>query len=96
MRKTATWMTQLDDRILEHLDESGWSTPLLMSQHPRFEPMEASGGRIRERCHRLADADLVAREARGFDITTDGQQYLQGELDAKNRPIPRLHNALRG
>ena len=82
-------MTQLDERILEHLDEDGWSTPLLMAQHPRFGPLEASENRIRERCCVLADADLVDRESRGFEVTTWGQLYLRGDIDAENQPRPR-------
>lgn len=90
MRKTATWMRQLDERILEHLDESGWSTPSMMAQHPRFEDLLASRGHIRERCQMLADAGLVGKEHQDiYEITRWGQLYLEGEVDAQNQPTPR-------
>jgi len=89
MRKHATWMRQLDERILEHLQESGESNPMLMSEVPRFAEMEVSMGQIRERCEKLAEAGLAAATGSGwFDITTWGQQYLDGELDAENQPRP--------
>jgi len=87
-------MRQLDERILEHLQESGESNPMLMSEHPRFGEMEVSSGQIRERCAKLAEAGLAASTGKGwFDITTWGQQYLEGELDAENQPRPRRSRA---
>jgi len=89
VRKQAAWMKTLDERILEHLNESGESNPMLMAEHPRFEDMEVSSGQIRERCERLANSELVASTGKGwFDITTWGQQYLRGELDARNQYTP--------
>lgn len=86
VRKQAAWMRTLDERILEHLHEAGESNPMLMAEHPRFEEMGVSHGQIRERCERLAQSELAAVTGKGwFDITTWGQQYLNGELDAKNR-----------
>lgn len=79
-------MPQLGDRTLEHLDEAGESNPMLMAEHPRFEDMTVSPGQVRDRCERLAESELVATTGRGwFDITTWGQQYLEGDLDAKNQ-----------
>jgi DNA-binding FadR family transcriptional regulator len=90
MRKTATWMRQLDERLLEHLGEQDWSTPRMLAQHPRFEEMQVSRARIRERLQMLADAGLVGREHEDiYEITTWGQLYLEGELDAENQPRPR-------
>jgi len=89
MRKTATWMRQVDERVLEHLNEAGESNPMLMAEHPRFEDMGASAGQLRERCECLAEAGMIATTGSGwFDITTWGQQYLEGELDAQNQPRP--------
>lgn len=90
MRKTATWMRWLDERILEHLHEVDWSSPSMMAGHPEFDEMEVSRGRLRERCQMLADAGLVAREHRDiYEITRWGQLYLKGEVDAQNQPTPR-------
>lgn len=48
--------------------------------------MGVSRGHVRERCERLAQSELVAATGGGwFDITTWGQQYLRGELDAANQ-----------
>ncbi|SEW10428.1 hypothetical protein [Halobacterium jilantaiense] len=95
MRKTATWMRQLDERLLEHLGEQDWSTPRMLSQHPRFEEMQVSRGRLRERLQMLADAGLVWRQHEDvYEITTWGQQYLSGELDAENQPRPRPERVL--
>jgi DNA-binding FadR family transcriptional regulator len=89
VRKQAAWMRKLDDRILEHLDRD-WSTPSLMAQHPCFEDMNVSRGQIRERCQMLADAGLVDRQHDDiYEITTWGQLYLRGEVDAQNQPRPR-------
>jgi hypothetical protein len=83
-------MDQLDERILEHLDDFGWSSPSLMRQHFRFSTTES---RVRRRCEVLADADLIAPIYDGasmFEITTIGRLYLQGEIDANlRRPLPR-------
>jgi len=40
-------MQQVDDRILEHLDEDGWSTPKIMHSKPEFQSLSASKRRIR-------------------------------------------------
>jgi hypothetical protein len=89
MRKHARWMRQLDERILEHLQEAGESNPMTMAEHPRFEEMQVSSGQIRDRCRRLAESELVAATGQGwFDITTWGQQYLDGELNAENQYVP--------
>ena len=91
MRKTATWMRQLDERLLEHLVEVDWLTPPppMLAQHPRFEEMQVSRSRIRERLQVLADAVLVWLEYEDiYEITTCGQQYLEGKLVAENQPRP--------
>ncbi|MDL0126308.1 hypothetical protein [Halobacterium salinarum] len=81
--------------ILKHLLESVESNLMLMSEHPRFGEMEVSSGQIRERCAKLAEAGLAASTGKGwFDITTWGQQYLEGELDAENQPKPRPKEVL--
>lgn len=95
MRKTATWMRWVDERLLEHLDEHGWSTPSMISSHPEFKGFDASRGQIRERLQMLADPGLMGRGHEDiYEIATWGQQYLQGELDAENQPKPtpkRVH-----
>ena len=85
-------MVQLDDRILERLDEDGWSSPSVLAADSEFD---ASEDRIRERCLCLADAELIAPIARRmYDITQWGQLYLEGELDAEHQPTPTVHRVL--
>ena len=86
MRKSATWMHQLDERIIEHLDESPWASPSTMSRGFRFT---ASKNRILERCAVLVDCGLIAPIYEGasmFELTTIGYLYLDGDLDADTLP----------
>jgi len=60
-----------------------------MSRHFRFT---ASEERIEERCQELRDADLLAPIYRGapmYELTTLGDLYLAGELDAESLPRRR-------
>lgn len=84
MRKSASWMHQIDERIIEHLDESGWASPSTMSRGFRFTASEA---RILERCKALSDSGLIAPIYEGadmFELTTLGILYLNGDIDADN------------
>jgi hypothetical protein len=79
-------MHQLDERILEHLRESGWASPRTMHRHFRFT---ASEERIEERCQALANAGLVGPIYEGvsmYELTTPGKLYLNGDLNAENLP----------
>lgn len=87
-RKPARWMCTLDERIVEHLAEESWSTSRYMAQLFRFN---ASRSRIEERCQILAYAGMIAPlydDCNMYEITTEGQQYLGGELDAEELPYP--------
>jgi len=87
VRKTADWMCQLDERILEQLDEEPWSSPRVLE---REITMDASESRIRERCQMLADADLIEPiHSEMYELTTWGRLYLEGEVDARHQPRPR-------
>ena len=86
MRKSAEWMHQLDERIIEHLDEGGWASPSTMSRSFRFT---ASEDRILERCEALADCGMIAPIYEGasmYELTTIGYLYLDGDLDANTLP----------
>lgn len=81
-------MCSLDERILEHLSEDSWSTPRHMSQAVK---LTASRGRVEERCQLLSQVGLVApifEDSNMYEITWEGQEYLDGELDVENRPKP--------
>jgi len=87
-------MRQLDERILEYLHNEEWGTPEMMEHNADFG---VSIGQIRERCQMLQFAGLVAPIYRdAYELTTDGQQYLEGEIDARHRPWPTVDRVLRG
>jgi hypothetical protein len=83
-------MQQLDERILEHVKEDGWSSPSIMRSRPEFRRFAASEARIRERCRVLTSAELIAPiSGEMFELTTWGKLYLSGDLDAQHlRPCP--------
>ena len=86
-RQSATWMVQLDDRILEHLNEESWSSVDVMVSQSHFR---ASRGRIRERCQMLACSGLIAPIHHDmYEITNWGTLYLDGEIDADHQPRPK-------
>lgn len=81
-------MCTADERVIERLGEVDWSTPRLMAQHLRFH---ASERRLRERCQMLAEAGLIVPVVEGsemYEITSEGIQYLRGDLDAEHQPRP--------
>jgi hypothetical protein len=90
VRKTGTWMQQLDERILEHLREEGWSSPRIMRSRQDFQCLGTSEGTIAERCRVLASAEFVAPiHGEMYELTTWGRLYLDGDLDAQHlRPCP--------
>ena len=77
-------MQQLDERILEHLAEDGWSTPAMMAEDLDFRNLQASETLVRERCRRLTERELVEPfQTEMYEITTWGLAYLRGNLDAE-------------
>jgi len=94
VRQSAWWMRQLDERILEYLAEEEWGTPEMMEANADFG---VSIGQIRERCQMLQFAGLIVPlYGDAWELTTDGQQYLDGEIDARYRPRPTVDRVLRG
>lgn len=93
MRRNAYWMKQEDDRILEILWEDGWSSPDLIAQR---NCIDISEGHVRERLLFLWYAGLVYQIWNdGFEITTEGIRYLEGDLDASHQPTPTVDRVLR-
>lgn len=79
-------MEQVDDRILEHIAEDGWSTPSVMASRPEFDATE---GILSDRCKMLTYAGFLAPiHGRTYELTTWGQLYLDGEIDAEHQPRP--------
>ncbi|MEA5388328.1 hypothetical protein VB779_15650 [Haloarculaceae archaeon H-GB11] len=92
-RKSAFWMKQLDERILEHLQSESWGTPSIMAKTQGFS---ASEGHIRERCQMLryvGFVDTITSDM--YELTTDGILYLHGKVDARHRPKPTVDRVLR-
>lgn len=91
-RRSAFWMKQLDERILEHLYSEGWATPQMMARDERFT---ASEGHIEERCQLLRDIEFIEPITNDlYELTTDGILYLHGRVDALHRPKPAVKSVL--
>lgn len=81
-------MCTLDERIIELVAEDPMASPSIMESVMQFD---ASQRRIHERCLMLADAGLIAPISDDFEmyeVTSEGLQYLDGELDAEHQPRP--------
>jgi Mn-dependent DtxR family transcriptional regulator len=82
-RKSANWMQQVDERILEHLSEEGWASPRTMVSDSRFGKLKVSRAHVRERCEELTRRELVVPiYSDMYEITSEGLAYLRGDLDA--------------
>ena len=82
MRHSGKWMTSLDDRILEYLQENKPTTPTKMTEDA---PMRYSRQHVDRRCKKLDENGLVEHLGNGvYMITDDGEAYLDGRLDTEN------------
>lgn len=80
MRKSADWMTIADERILEFLSENESGTPKEITE---VDTISFSRSYIHQRCDVLERFGLIRHLGNGVHIiTTEGEQYLDGELDA--------------
>jgi len=80
MRLSADWMTIADDRLLEYLAEHETGTPKEMGESDlvRFKRVH-----LQRRCKKLENYGLVRQVGNGvYMLSEEGQQYLDGELDA--------------
>lgn len=81
MRFDDDWMVRADDRIMEHLREEGPDTPKSMADSDR---VRFSRQYINQRCKLLVSHDLLVHLGNGvYDITHQGEAYLDGELDVR-------------
>lgn len=81
MRKSADWMTIWDDRILEIIRDEGPTSPTPLSNH-QYIHIGKSG--VSKRLNRMKDHGLVTDLGNGvYSITTEGERYLDGELNAE-------------
>ncbi len=91
IRRSGCWMEYADDRILEHLADvskaSAWEIALEAGMRNKRRWIE-------RRCWVLVEAGFVDVYERGeldnhYEITTWGELYLEGEVDAElQRPVP--------
>ena len=91
MRKPAKWISQTDELILEFLSEQGNHQPKeIRDQLERIsEDMSYSNNHIWRECKKLADAGLLVNVGGGtYSITEQGEDFLDGDLDASNLPTP--------
>lgn len=94
IRKTARWQQCIDDRILEHLRDESWSSASRIALQDGIHATEAQ---VHDRYRVLADADLVAflsEDQDYIELTTEGIQYLKGEIDVELYPRPRHPNLM--
>lgn len=90
VRRQASFLCCLDERILEYLAGELYAVPEEIVAVPS---VEASPARVRERLRWLASVDFVHfPRGEGSDvveITTDGKLYLEGEIDSRYRSPSR-------
>lgn len=87
-RQNAHWMKREDERILEFLEAYGLASPDLISREV-FK--QVSAGHVEERLKYLHYARLVTLSGyRSYELTSEGQRYLHGELNASHQPTPSV------
>lgn len=80
MRKSASWMSIWDDRILEYIQEHDGAS---VGELEDSKYIRVSNAHISRRCKRLADRGMLRPLGNGvYVLTAKGGKYLSGELDA--------------
>ena len=81
-RRSGSWMSVWDDRILEILSDEGPQSPSKLAE---WEHIRVGSSNISRRLSKLADHDLVEPLGNGvYQITREGRIYLVGGLDAES------------
>jgi len=81
MRHSGDWMTLVDDRVLEYIQEQGSGSPTKMAN----EEINYSRQYVHQRCKKLVEEGLLNHLGNGiYTITDDGEAYLDGRLDTQN------------
>mgnify|MGYP000563180921 CR=1 FL=1 len=79
MRKSGSWMTIWDDRILEYIREHEGSS---VGELEDSDYVRVSNAHISRRCKKMAEHGLLRPLGNGvYVITERGESYLDGELD---------------
>jgi len=80
-RRSATWMTIWDDRLLEVIREEGSGSPKELAE---TDFIRVSRQHVSRRLSKLAEHGLLTHLGNGvYVITEKGNRYLEGELDAE-------------
>lgn len=92
MRKPASWMVRADERILEVLADDGNLTPKAISQEGKVPRAPVNRSHVSSRCNDLLRYGLIDEfDNNLYRITSTGEQFLAGELDAEQlEPLPWL------
>lgn len=93
MRRSGSWQTVWDDRILEiaYNDEDGAVTLTDLVENNIVRISQSS---ISRRCQKLAEEGLLRKVGPGtYLITDEGEAYLKGEYDAEAGVYIQNHNA---
>lgn len=86
MRLSAEWLKQPDERIMELLLDEG---PIPVGKIGEDERLHWNKQYIGRRCRVLAQQGLIVNIGNGvYQITEDGELYLEGGLDARDLPEP--------
>ena len=81
MRRSGSWMTIWDDRILEYIQEEGSASPSELEKSGFFR---ISHSQISRRLRKLAEKNMLDHLGNGiYVITEKGQKYLNEEIDAE-------------
>lgn len=91
-RYRANWMTSSDEVILEFLDDTG-AAHSFRGTFVNLEDrnIDLSYNTIYRRLPKLSQAGLVepiGGEGKYFKITQKGRDYLDGEADLRDEPVP--------
>lgn len=79
MRYSGDWMVLLDDRILEHLENTETSTAKEIAEQ---DFIDYSRQHVSNRLNKLADHGLIRNLGNGVYMITDrGEGYLRGEIN---------------
>lgn len=78
MRRSGSWMTIWDDRILEYARENDVVSPMVLEETGYFD---ISKSQISRRLVKLEEENLLRRVGNGVYIITErGEGYLDGEV----------------
>lgn len=69
------WMTNTDERIMEHIDERGPATPEGIA-----DALGRSVEYVADRCRQLETRDLLASADDTYRLAERGEAYLAGEV----------------